>query len=113
MKRLMTPTYIARDKTPFTVEADCIAYERDNMPKILAGMSEAEVAAALDRSDPELADLIEYAGQRITALRRAAGDLKRARKNGNGDITNPADEAGAAPGRADGCGSEVKWKTHK
>lgn len=98
MKELMTPTFIARDGTRFTTAAECKAYELDNLPKLLAEATAAEIKAAFAREDLEMADLIEQAGDRIRRDRLAAGDRKKARKGeGANSKAATAPEAGDEP----------------
>lgn len=89
MKERQAVQYIARDNTVFTVATECQAYERENLPKMLAGLAIAELTAAFAREDTELADLLEAAGDKIRRDRLAAGDRKR-RRNGEAKAEGPA-----------------------
>lgn len=82
MRREIVTRYIARDAKPFDTEAECQAYERENAPRMLAGLTDAEVAAALSREDADLADLLEWVGDKIKRERIAAGDRKRPGRKG-------------------------------
>jgi hypothetical protein len=102
MKERQTTVFVARDGTQFSVAAECKAYEADNLPTMLALATTAEMKAAFERQDTELADLLELAGDRIRRDRLAAGDRKRGRK---GEADKPADgpsEPTADPVEAEG-----------
>lgn len=81
----MTPItkYLSFDGIEFPDADACRRHEAENFAARLVGLTAEQVAAALTREDPELAEGFETAGKVIRELRIKAGDLKRAR-NGEG-----------------------------
>ncbi len=67
----------AFDGTRFDDKTECASYESMNFEGRLVGLTLEQVRAALLRHDPELAEAIEEAGNRIAKLRRTSGELKR------------------------------------
>jgi hypothetical protein len=106
MKPITKTVFQARDGREFATEAECKAHERRTAGGALIGLTEAQIAAALDRTDAELADAIEAFAYEIGKRRKAAGQLKRTRK--------PKGEAPPAPpppppaGDADGAAGEQR-----
>ena len=80
-------TFYAFDDTPFTTQEACEKYEAENFAKRLVGLTEEEVQAALTRTDPDLAEAFEKAGNTIGKLRREAGEFKRNVKPKETDAT--------------------------
>src|SRR5271170_3515837 len=63
--------FTADDGTEFATEAECKEYEaQQNILDLLEGMSKTSVMSALARTDTQLADAIERAGNIIAARRR-------------------------------------------
>ncbi len=77
----------------FENEEACLAYEAANFHKRFVGLTEEQAINALNRDDPELAQHFETAGNRIGALRRKQGEMRRAPRASNGDQPAP-DTAG-------------------
>lgn len=77
----MTPItkYRSFDGIEFPTPEECRRHEADNFAARLIGLTADQVAAALTREDPELAEAFETAGKVVRELRIKAGDLKRAR----------------------------------
>jgi hypothetical protein len=99
--------YVAFDGFPFQTEAECRAYESKLSHVRLAGMTIEQVEAALNGSDPELADAIEQVGTRLARDRRERGDLKRQRApKGHSAQVAEADDAASAPPSAISTGGE-------
>jgi hypothetical protein len=88
-------TFQAFDGTAFTDEAECRAYEAARPEMMLVALTSADIAAAIDRSNADLADAIEMLGARLARERRAGGELKRTRKS-NG-AAEPTDEPAGVP----------------
>jgi hypothetical protein len=70
----------ANDGTWFSTAVECKAHEKEAVLRRLIDMTGTEVLAAIDRTDVSLAAAIEFAGQLISAKRRADGDLRRKKK---------------------------------
>jgi hypothetical protein len=81
--------YESFDGVTFATAAECRQHERDQAPARLVGLTAEQVAAAMDRSDADLAEAFETVGARIAAARREAGDLKR-RRGATVDAREPA-----------------------
>lgn len=98
MKPITTTRYEAFDGATFDTAAECRQHERDMAPKRLEGLTADQVAAALDRSDPELAEAVERCAYLISSARKAAGELKRKpRENGQGASDQEGSAAGEEP----------------
>jgi hypothetical protein len=54
MKERPTIQYIARDGVAFSVASECQAYERERLPRMLAGLTVDEPTAAFSREDTDL-----------------------------------------------------------
>jgi hypothetical protein len=85
----------AADGSLHETAAAARTHERSIAPKLLVGMSEAEIDAALERRNPELADAIETVGAMIAAKRREDGDLRG--KGGRPRKSDGAPEAEPQP----------------
>lgn len=96
MKEHQVTRYIARDGQEFTTAGACRAHEFAKLPTLLAGLTEDQVEAALQREDVELADLMEEAGKQITQARLAAGDRRRRRKGDGPALADPESRGAAA-----------------
>lgn len=92
MKPITKTVYQARDGKEFASEAECKAHERKTAGGALVGLTEAQIAAALDRTDVELADAIEAFAYEIGKRRKASGVLKRAPKAKGQTPAEPAQE---------------------
>jgi hypothetical protein len=77
MKTVQVTMYEAFDTTLHPSEQKCRDYEDERLHQRLAGLTEDQVRAALDRTDASLADALERAGLRIRNARRKAGEFKR------------------------------------
>lgn len=72
--------FVAMDGTRFDSAAECRAHDREHAHLALVGLTIEQVNAALDRSNPEIADAIETVAYRISQVRKDAGEFKRRRK---------------------------------
>jgi hypothetical protein len=88
--------YESFDGERFDSESACKSHERENAAKRLVGLAEAQIAAALDGTDPELADAIETLGKRIERARLDRGERKR-KPSGNGAAGEAAGETAREP----------------
>lgn len=71
----------ADDGTTFETAAACKAHEeRQLLREMLCGRLADEIDLALDRTNIDLADAIERAGNIIAAKRRESGELRRKAK---------------------------------
>ncbi len=77
MKTRTIQQYIAFDDTVFTNEVECRRYEKEQGHKALANRSPAEIEAALNGDDPELAAMFEAFGVRLRKARQERGELMR------------------------------------
>lgn len=76
-------TFTADDGTVFGTHAECKTYEKTIMfVKLLVGLTEDQIMAALNRTDIKLADAFERAGNIILASRLARGESRRGKKAG-------------------------------
>ena len=97
--------YLAFDGKVFESVEECAAHEAARPEARVVGLTADQVAAALARTDVDLADAFEALGSKIARARRESGDLKRTRKvNG---AAEPADEPAGVP-LASGA---VSWAT--
>ena len=97
----MAIKYVAEDGTAFSSLKEAKAHDKalsavnvTRVEYLLVDLSTADIDAALNREDVELADAIERVGLRLRALRVKSGALKRTRKSA--DKANGT-EALAAP----------------
>lgn len=76
MREVQITRYQSFDGQTFDSAAKCREYEAVNLHLRLANLSPEQVKAALERSDTDLGDAIEKAGQIIRDGRRKHGELK-------------------------------------
>lgn len=95
MKIETRTVYIAFDGARFDSEAECAAYERLHSGSRVAGLTEAEIAAAIAGDNREVADAIEAVAKKVRDARIARGELKRKPKGATGDNGDAQD--GDAP----------------
>lgn len=76
--------YTADDGEQFETAEECKRHETHIKLMRLSGITEKQILAALDRTDVELADAIEFAGNLIAAKRRADGGMRRKPKQAKG-----------------------------
>jgi hypothetical protein len=88
--------YEAHDGARFTSADECREHEQKIKLGLLTELSMNRVMDAISRSDLELADAIEFAGNLIADKRRTDGDLKRKVK-----AKLPAQVPGDAPTQTD------------
>lgn len=72
--------YQALDGSLFLSEAECLAHNLKDPKKALAGRTEEEIEAAMNRTNIALADALEAAARVSTKNRLAAGERRRAPK---------------------------------
>jgi hypothetical protein len=84
MKTEQRTVYVARDGQEFPTEGLCRAHERQTCGAALVGLSEAQIEAARNGEDPDLADAIEIFGAQLRKARQASGQLKRKRNDAGG-----------------------------
>ena len=72
--------FVAFDGAEFDSESECRTWETQHAHLRLVGLTIDQVAQAMDRTDPDLAEAIETVGTAIARLRRESGDLKRERR---------------------------------
>ena len=65
--------YESFDGTSFESEDECAAYEKRNLWRMLVGLAEADVTAALEGRNAELAAAIVKVAQRLRYAARKAG----------------------------------------
>jgi ABC-type taurine transport system substrate-binding protein len=89
--------FLAFDGKVFETVEECAAHEAAKPEARVVGLTPEQVAAALARTDIDLADAFEAIGSKIARARRESGDLKRTRKGNNpvGDVT--AEEFAGVP----------------
>ena len=90
--------FLAFDGKIFETVEECAAHEAARPEARVVGLTADQVAAALARTDVDLADAFEALGSKIARARRESGDLKRTRKGGGnpvGDVT--AEEFAGVP----------------
>lgn len=98
MREQQRTVYVAFDGTEFPSASACREHERGKAHERLVGLTPEQIGAALDRSDPELAEALEIVGDRIKAARLAAGEYKRKRSAENGEpATEPQPQPSTPP----------------
>ena len=101
MRTEQTTTYVAFDGKRFDSATECRAYEKANAHRQLVGLTAEQVDAAIARTDTDLADAIEAAGDAIRKARLGSGELRRKRKGSGGEgEAAPAEDAGDAQAEA-------------
>ena len=94
MKQVMELVSLAFDGKKFLDPAECEKYEDDNFSLRFVGLTRPQVLAAFERTDPELADAFEKAGQRIGFKRRNEdGEYRRGPKRQDPTPEPPPDPA--------------------
>lgn len=96
MREEQVTAYIAFDGKRFASPKECRDYEDSQGVKRLAGLTVEQVQAALDRTDPELADAFENFGMQIRGTRQKSGVFRR----------KPSKRESAA-GKANGGGADA------
>jgi hypothetical protein len=74
----------AEDGQSFPTAKECREHENKDRLTRLVNMTSADVMAAVEGTDLEIAEAIEFAGQLIAKKRRERGDLRRAPKTKTG-----------------------------
>jgi len=98
MKTETVTVYKSFDGKSFEDAAACRAHETAHLASRFVDLTAEQIAAAEDRSDPDLASAFETFGRQLALKRRAAGDLKRRKKGASVDANLAAAAAkGAAP----------------
>lgn len=80
MKVQKITQYVAFDGAKFDNEPACKKHEETALPERFAGLSKDQVVAALNRTDPDLAEAFERFAAQITKARLKAGGSRRKRK---------------------------------
>jgi hypothetical protein len=80
----MKHRFESEDGLSFATAKECMEHENKTKLTRLANMTAEEVMAAVDGTDLELADEIEFVGQLIAKNRRKRGVLRRAPKTKTG-----------------------------
>jgi hypothetical protein len=93
--------FLAFDGKIFETIEECAAHEAARPEARVVGLTADQVAAALARTDVDLADAFEALGSKIARARRESGDLKRTRKsNGAAESADEPLNVPQAPGAA-------------
>ena len=96
----------AFDGQRFETSEACKAHEAEHVESRLVGLTIAQVRAALDRSDPDLADVLELIGGRIGKARRESGEVRR-------KVATKPEAAAPAPAERPAPADETEAETEK
>ena len=99
--------FLAFDGKIFETVEECAAHEAARPEARVVGLTANQVAAALARTDVDLADAFEALGSKIARARRESSDLTQVDAQGQRRGAEPADEPAGVP-LASGA---VSWAT--